>query len=143
MSSKVKSINKDSNFSNKITNYQTTNKSDRDINKQFDQKEFNYQFEENDSTVNKELNLNSSHDMNHYDEISDKLLPHQKPVQDIIVNVREMFYKSLELLVDKKNPIPYVLSTPDRQFSLGILLVVIGSLLLLFSNLMISSEDKK
>jgi hypothetical protein len=140
---KTQLIKKNTNVPNKITNYQTTNKSDRNINKEFDQKEFNNQFNKNDSILNKETKISSSDDMNHYDEISDNLLPHQKPVQDIIVNIREMFYKSLEILIDKKNPIPYILSTPDRQFSFAILLVVLGSLLLLFSNLMISSEDKK
>ena len=54
-----------------------------------------------------------------------------------------MFYQTLELLLYKKNPIPYILSTPDRRFSFSILLIVLGSLLLLFSNLMISSDNKK
>jgi hypothetical protein len=137
----IKNINPD--VPNKITNYQTSNKSDRNINTQFDQKKFNIQFEENYLQINKETTQTNSNDMNHYDEISDKLLPHQKPVQDIIINIREMFYRSLELLIDKQNPIPYILSTPDRQFSFAILLIVIGALLLLFSNLMISSEEKK
>jgi hypothetical protein len=119
---------------NKVTNYQTTNKSDRNINTQFDQKKFNSQFEE------KDLQINNSDDMNYYDEISDIVLPHQKPVQDIIINIREMFYKTLEILIDKKNPFAYILSTTDRQFSFAILLIVIGSLMLLFSNLMISSS---
>jgi len=137
----IKNMNID--VPNKITNYQTSNKSDRNINTQFDQKKFNIQFDENDLQINKETIQTNSNDMNHYDEISDKLLPHQKPVQDIIINIREMFYQSLELLIDKQNPIPYILSTPDRQFSFAILLIVIGTLLLLFSNLMISSEEIK
>lgn len=125
---------------NKVTNYQTTNKSDRNIDKQFDQKKFNSQFEEKDLQINEEIKINNSDDMNYYDEISDNLLPHQKPVQDIIINIREMFYKTLEILIDKKNPFAYILSTPDRQFSFAILLIIIGSLMLLFSNLMISSS---
>jgi hypothetical protein len=124
--------------SNKLTNYPTTNKSDRDVNVRFDEKKFNSQFIENDLQFNKDTNK-----MNYYDEISDNILPHQKPVQDIIINIREMFYQTLELLIYKKNPIPYILSTPDRRFSFSILLIVIGSLLLLFSNLMISSDEKK
>lgn len=138
-----KSTKKDPDEINKITNYETTNKSDRNINKQFDLKEFNDQFVQNDVVINKERKQDNSDDMKYLDEISDSLLPHQKPVQDIIINIREMFYKSLELLLDRKNPIPYIFSTADRQFSFAIFLIVIGSLLLLFSNLMISSEDKK
>lgn len=133
----------DSDYINKITNYQTTNKSERNINKQFEQKKFNAQFEQNDLKITNKSKINSLNNINHYDEISDKILPHQKTFQDIIVNIREMFYKSLEILIDKQNPLPYIFSTPDRQFSFAILLVVLGALLLLFSNLMISSEDKK
>lgn len=126
----------------KLTNYVTTNKSDRNINIQFDQRQFNDQFEQNEQRLNKDMKVSMSQDMNHFDEISDRLLPHQKPVQDIIINIREMFYKSLEMLIDKKNPIPYLFSTPDRFFSLTVFLIVIGSLLLLFSNLMISQGKK-
>lgn len=124
----------------KITNYITTNKSDRNVNVQFDQKQFNAQFEERVKQIEEENKLDDSQDMIKPDEISNKLLPHHKPVQDIIINIREMFYKLLEMLIDKQNPIPYLISTPDRQFSLSIFLIVIGTLLLLFSNLMISSD---
>jgi hypothetical protein len=122
---------------NKITNYQTTNKSDRNINTEFDQKKFNTEFEQNDLQINKDIKQNSSDDMNYNDEILYNILPHQKPIQDIIINIREMFYQILEMLLDKQNPTPYILSTPDRYFSFAIFLIVIGSLLLLFSNLMI------
>ena len=131
--------NKDENIVNKITNYQTTNKSDRNINKQFDLKQFNYEFEESEANINKTRKANSTDDLNKNDEILENVLPHKKPIQDIIINIREMFYIVLEMLVDKKNPLPYLFSTPDRQFSLAIFLIVIGGLLLLFSNIMISS----
>ena len=106
---------------NSNTNYQTTNKSDRDINMQFN--------ENNNMQINKEVKICSSDDINN-------ILPHQKPVQDIIINIREIFYKSLEMLLNKKNPIPYILSTPDIYFSFSILLIILGSLLLFFSNLL-------
>jgi len=114
-------------------NYLTTNKSNRDINKQFDQKNFNKNFEKKKT----EFKINNSSDIfinNH--QIIDNKLPHKKPVEDIIINIREMFYKILEMLIDKQNPIPYIFSSPNRHFSFAILLIVIGTLLLLFSNLM-------
>jgi len=114
-------------------NYLTTNKSNRDINKQFDQKNFNKNFEKKKTKIKK----NNSSDIfinNH--QIIDNKLPHKKPVEDIIINIREMFYKILEMLIDKQNPIPYIFSSPNRHFSFAILLIVIGTLLLLFSNLM-------
>jgi hypothetical protein len=125
---------------NKITTYETTNKSDRDVDMQFDQTEFNKQFESNEQVIKHQTKLLESDDLSYSDEINGNLLPHQRPVQDIIIIIREMFYNCLEMLIDKKNPIPYVIATPDRQFALAILLIVLGSLFLLFGNLMISSE---
>jgi len=119
--------------------YLTTNKSNRDIDKKFDQKNFNKKFEDNENIKDKELKNNNSEDMLQKHYIIDKILPHKKPIEDIIINIREMFYKILEMLIDKQNPIPYIFSSPDRHFSFSILLIILGSLLLLFSNLMISN----
>ncbi len=129
----------DENIVNKITNYQTTNKSDRNINKQFDLTQFNKKFEEEypGDSIN---NPKDDNELIAEDDVVDNKLPHQKPVQDILITTREMFYLILEMLIDKKNPIPVLFSTPDRYFSAAIFLIVIGALLLLFSNLMISSD---
>ena len=120
--------------------YVTTNKSNRDINKQFDQKNFNKNFEDNEKIKDTDDELNNSVDMFQKHYIIDNKLPHKKPIEDVIINIREMFYKILEMLIDKQNPLPYIFSSPDRHFSFAILLIVIGGLLLLFSNLMISSD---
>ena len=120
--------------------YITTNKSDRDINKQFDQKNFNKNFEDNERNKEVESELNNSVDIFQKHQIIDTKLPHKKPIEDIIINIRDMFYKILEMLIDKQNPLPYIFSSPDRHFGFAILLIVIGALLLLFSNLMISSN---
>ena len=77
------------------------------------------------------------------DEIINEKLPHKKPVEDVIINMRDMFYTILEMLVDKQNPIPYIFSSPDRHFAFACLLIIIGTLLLLFSNLMMSSSNEK
>jgi len=120
----------------KITNYITTNKSDRNVNKQFDQRQFNDEFEEQAKIDEKERNLKNSQDLLNKHEIINNNLPHKKPIEDVIINIRELFYKIIELLLDKKNPFPYIFSTPDRQFAFSVFLIIIGSLLLLLSNLM-------
>ena len=73
------------------------------------------------------------------DESITTVLPHMRTFEDIVIIIREMFYKILELLMDSKNPIPYIISSPDRFFAASIFLIVIGCCLLLFSNLMISN----
>jgi hypothetical protein len=131
-------------MSGKITNYQTTNKSDRNINKYFNEEQI---------TIRKKLNnLDVQPEKNNYN-ISKKILPHEKSVsrsrseqarlnplglnvQDIIILIRDMIYKIFEMLVDRKNPIPYILSSPDRYFAFTIFIITIGFLLLLLGNLM-------
>jgi len=117
-------------------NYITTNKSDRNIDKQFDQKQFNLMFEENEKILSGKLKADQSFEYNKEDEIIYNKLPHQKPIVETIINIRETFYHSIEMLINGKNPSNYILSSPDRFFSLSIFLLVIGSLLLLSSNLM-------
>lgn len=107
----------------------TKNKSNRDINQQFDIKQFNKQFEMNDRK--------KKNDPDYYDEISDKLLPHNKTIEDIIINISEIFYKTMDLLIDGQNPLPYLISTPDRFFASSIILLSIGILLLLINLMLI------
>jgi hypothetical protein len=118
--------------------YVTTNKSDRNINVQFDQRQFNTMFEANEEKIQQEKKAEQTGFKS--DEIIQKKLPHQQTVEDNIIMMREVFYKVIDMLMDKKNPIPYILSTPERHFSSAILLLILGTLLLLLSNLMISSN---
>ena len=135
-------------MSNKVTsnkiepNYLTTNKSNRNIDKQFDQKNFNKNFEDNETIIEEEKKFIYAQDINQEHQIINKNLPHKKPVEDVIINIREMFYKILEMLIDKQNPIPFIFSSPDRHFAFAILLIIIGTLLLLFSNLMMSNSNE-
>jgi hypothetical protein len=135
-------------MSNKVTsnkiepNYLTTNKSNRNIDKQFDQKNFNKNFEDNETIIEEEKKFIYAQDINQEHQIINKNLPHKKPVEDVIINIREMFYKILEMLIDKQNPIPFIFSSPDRHFAFAILLIIIGTLLLLFSNLMMSNSKE-
>jgi hypothetical protein len=119
----------------KDINYVTTNKSNRDLDQRFNLREFNRQFEEE---IKKDKKMILKEDEK--DEVIIRKLPHERSIVDIIINLRETFYKLLELLIDKQNPIPYLFATPERHFSLSILLIVLGSLLLLFSSLMISKK---
>ena len=119
-----------------VKNMKTINKSERNIDIQFDLNQFNKKFDDNEQKTIKELKQSSTIDMRKPDEIIQKLLPHQKPIEEIIVNIRELFYKTLEMLINKQNPIPYIMSTPDRYFSGSVFLIIMGTLLLLFSTLM-------
>ncbi len=121
----------------------TTNKSNRELGNKFDLGQFNKTFEDADYQAEQTNKLNSSQDMGKSDEIIDSKLPHKKPVEDLIVNIRNLFYEILEMLIDKKNPLPLIFSSPDRHFAFSILLIIIGTLLLLFSNLMMSPQNEK
>ena len=121
----------------------TTNKSNREIGNKFDLGQFNKSFDENEGKLEQSTRLNSSQDMRKSDESISTNLPHKKPVEDLIVNMRNLFYLILEMLLDKQNPIPFIFSSPDRHFAFAVLLIIIGSMLLLFSNLMVSTSNEK
>lgn len=121
----------------------SVHKSMGNVDNQFDQKQFNKTFENDDKLVEKVFKQNSSHDMIEDDEAiynRKVILPHQRPVEDIVVSVRNMFFDAIE--GNYKNAIDHVNSTPDRFFAFALICIVIGSLLLLLSNLMKSSEKK-
>ena len=121
----------------------TTNKSDRELGNNFDLNQFNKKFSDSDKLIEQEKLISSSNEMKIPDEIIGTKLPHKKPVEDIIVNIRDLFYKIIELGIDRKNPIPFIFSSPDRHFAFAILLIITGTLLMLFSNLMQSVPDEK
>jgi len=131
-------------FYNSINNYDkiesftanTTNKSDRELGNKFDIKQFNKKFDDNDKIIEQEKKFMKSDDINNYDEIIENKLPHEKSIEDIIISIKDVFYKIMELLFNRKNPMDYILSTPDRHFAFSLLLIIIGTLLLLFSNIL-------
>ena len=108
----------------------TTNKSDRDLGNKFDINQFNKKYEDNDKMIEQEKRLMKS------DEIIGNKLPHEKSIEDIIISIKDVFYKIMELLFNRKNPMEYIFSTPDRHFAFSLLLIIIGALLLLFSNIL-------
>lgn len=118
----------------------TTNKSQRKVGNQFNSSFPNKEFEEkdlkmaNDNQLNKDIRRQK-------DDINIYILPHQRPMEEIILSIRELFFKVLEMLIDKQNPLPYIFSTEQRQFSFALFLIIIGAILLLFSNVM-KSPDK-
>ena len=118
----------------------TTNRSDRELGSKYQQVDINKMFEENEKKIESEQQFEISDDNDRVDEIVDKNLPHKKPVEDIILNIRELIYKIIELIINCKNPIPYIFSTPDRQFAFTVLIIIIGVTFLFLSNILKSSE---
>ena len=118
----------------------TTNHGDRDLGSRFNQVDINKMFEDNDKKIEEERRFEISDDNDRVDEIVDKNLPHKKPVEDVILNIRELIHKIIELILNFKNPLPYIFSTPDRQFAFTILIIVVGVIFLFLSNILKSSE---
>ena len=56
---------------------------------------------------------------------------------DLGVNMKNLFFDVLEMLANKQNPIPYIMSSSQRQFIFSIMIICLGTLTLFFSNLMI------
>jgi hypothetical protein len=100
----------------------------------FNPDEFNKKFEEADSVVENE-------------KITKKEVPivEETPfnlsyTQDLGVNIKNLFFEILEILMNKQNPIPYIVENEKRQFLFAIMILIIGGLLLFWSNLMINQQ---
>lgn len=93
---------------------------------------FNRDFEESE----REDNLNKKIEYTVSDDIVTEKLPHQYSIGEIIISIREIFFVSLESIADKRNPIPFILSSERRKFACATFLIITGTLLLLLSNLM-------
>ena len=74
--------------------------------------------------------------MNDKNEIEPKYL-HRKYTEDLGVNIKNLFFEMLEMLANGKNPVPYAMSDPNKQFAFSVMILIIGVLMLFFSNLMI------
>ena len=122
------------------------NKDARNLNKQLNSvnDNINKKYEENQENIKKTFKQDSSDDMMIVDDMNPNLgpLPHQRSIEDIIILTRETFFHVLELLSTKKDPIPYLTESPDRFFCMALVMIVLGTLLLLLSNILKSNDDK-
>jgi hypothetical protein len=95
----------------------------------FNVDEFNKKFEESD-LINKDIPQQNIINKEIKQEIKQEL-------EENIIMLKNLFFEILELLVDFKNPIPYILANERREFNFAIIILLIGLLLLFFSNLLI------
>ena len=92
----------------------------------FNVDEFNKKFEESD-LLNKDIPQN----------IINKEIKQEIKQEENIIMFKNLFFEILELLVDFKNPIPYIFKNEQRELYFTIMILLIGLLLLFFSNLLI------
>ena len=105
----------------------------------FNQKQFNSDFEKNDIDINKKTNLDKSFKSDVEKII---LLPHQQTVENIIINIRDLFFIIIDMLENQKNPLPFILSSDTRIFTFSLFLIIFGTLMLLLASLMKSPKDE-
>lgn len=89
----------------------------------FNTDEFNKKFEEIDTNIKKP------------EFITEKELENINYIEDLGINIKNLFFEILEILMNKKNPIPYIMENEKRQFLFAIMVLIIGGLLLFWSNL--------
>jgi len=101
----------------------------------FNPTNLNKQFEENKKNNNLNIN-NNKNDIDDEYNVNNNYYPHKQTIQQIIINIRDLFFIVLEMIIDKKNPLPFIFAFETRIFSLSIFLLLFGSLLLLLASLM-------
>ena len=107
----------------------------------FNVDEFNKNFEKTDlitkqmeqqNVINKEIEQNIINK-----EIIQKKSENLIFFENLVINIKNLFFEILELLLDFKNPVPYILENEKKEFTFAIIILLIGILLLFFSNLLI------
>ena len=58
-------------------------------------------------------------------------------MDDLGIDIKNLFFKLLEILANGENPIPFIMSNSRNQFVFAIMIITIGGLMLFLSNLMI------
>ena len=105
----------------------------------YDPTGFNKSFESNDkpllNTPKKYTQTNRNTSENTFDE-DIIILPHKQPFEKIIIDMRDLIFKILEILEDRENPIPFIFANEERRFHFSIILILFGCLFLLLSSLM-------
>lgn len=106
----------------------------------FNLDEFNKKFEEADSITDESDNIKQNKQLV---KQNDQLIKHKQQklenlsyTEDLGINMKNLFFEILEMLINIKNPIPYIMENEKRQFSFAVMILIIGGLLLFWSNLM-------
>lgn len=90
-----------------------------------------------DKKEKEDLNFKNNYEKrrNEIEKNNDKL-PHQKSIEEIVFDLRIVFLEVLRLVMKNENPLPFILSENKNQFAFCLLVILIGIILLLFSNIL-------
>jgi hypothetical protein len=102
----------------------------------FNTDEFNLKFEEEDNKSIQETNNNEQKPNIKIETNNNKSNIY---INDLGLNMKNLFFEILEILINKQNPISYIMENEKRQFTFSIMILIIGCLLLFLSNLMINN----
>jgi len=109
-------------------------------NNTFNPVKFNNEFSSNEAielkNINKAIDLEIDQDI-----ITNQILPHKQPVEDIIIGIRDLFFIILDKLENKENPLPFIFASEQRQFCFSLFLIIFGTLLLFLATLMVSPTN--
>ena len=110
----------------------------------FNASEFNKNFEQEENQgvqeVQGEENQKKQQENQKKQQENQKIPENLSYTNDLGINIKNLFFEILELLLNKENPIPYIMENEKRQFYFAIMILLIGGLLLFWSNLMINES---
>jgi hypothetical protein len=109
-------------------------------NNTFDPIKFNNDFNSTEIINNKQVNSDNNLEIDK-DIITNRILPHKQPVEDIIIGIRDLFFIILDKLENKENPLPFIFASEQRQFCFSLFLIIFGALLLFLATLMVSPTN--
>jgi hypothetical protein len=106
----------------------------------FNPKQFNLDFEVKDEQLEQEQLQEEILEENSKKQLQEEELK-KEDNDNIGIYMKNLFFKILEMLLNKENPIPYIIESERRQFTFALMILIIGGLLLFLSNLMINQSN--
>jgi hypothetical protein len=99
----------------------------------FNLDEFNKKFEESDM-IQEEKFIKQPEQPIKYQKIPENI----NYTENFGINMKNLFFEILEILMNKENPIPYIINNKKKVFLVTMMILIISILLLFWSNLIIN-----
>ena len=101
----------------------------------FNPDEFNKKFEEADMIIQEEEPIKQPIKQPSKQQKTQENINY---TENFGINMKNLFFEILEILMNKENPISYIMDNEKRVFLVTMMILIIGVLLLFWSNLIIN-----
>ncbi len=108
----------------------------------FNADDFNKAYEEADALEQQEAEIleEKEEEPNTKQIVEEKIEKISDYTNDLGVNMKNLFFEILEMLLNKENPTWPIMEDEHKQFTFAVMIIIFGGVMLFLSNLMINNN---